>query len=546
MAKAFVVCFSFCFLLALCIVAPSSANDAKVKAKSGVTFSKDVAPIFFASCAECHHPGGLAPFSLLSYKEARPWARSIKEKVLNRQMPPWGADTRYGKFDNDHSLSQSQIDMIAAWVDEDAKEGNPKDLPPAPKVVGDWKIGKPDIILTMPQEYTLSATGSDEYIDIEIPTNFTEDRWVQAVEIHPGNNRIVHHVIAFVQTPDMAASVKRARTPEAMAKTIYYEDGTLVRVRQDAPVYNDGCNAPNGGIARGSGLEVGLPLGFFTPGKDPDVFPQGIAKSIPAGSKIILQMHYSRTTGKVEKDRTSVGFLYAKAPPERAMMSMGAMNNYFKIPPGADSHEVTACFTFGRDAEIYTMLPHMHVRGKDMKYEAIYPDGRRETLLSVPRYDFNWQTMYRLEKPVPMPKGTKLLVTAHFDNSERNKYNPDPTKFVRFGDPTYDEMMIGYFDYVTKTPIRKLTNLDPKILDSYVGDYQIAPNMVVKVEKENSRLMFTVPMQPRVEAYPESEAKFFFTAVDAQVTFIKNDKGVTDELLFEYMGRKIHAKRVSQ
>jgi hypothetical protein len=545
MSKAFVVCFSFCFLLALCFLTPLSASDTKNNAKIGVTFSKDVAPIFFQKCAECHREGEMAPFSLLSYKDARPWSRSIKEKVLSRQMPPWGADPGFGKFANDHSLTQSEMDTIAAWVDGGAREGNKKELPPLPKFSGEWKFGKPDVILTMPEAVQLEAKGSDEYLDIAIPTNFTEDKWVQAVEIHPGNNKVVHHVIAFVQPPDVVDRVKAMRKPEAIAKTIYYEDGTLIRARMDAPVYDDGCNAPNGGAARGSSLELGFPLGFFTPGKDPDVFPAGIAKSIPAGSRIILQMHYSKTTGKAESDRTSVGFQFAKQPPQKTMMSMGAMNTYFKIPAGADNHEVTACYTFGRDAEIHTFLPHMHVRGKDMKYELLYADGRRETVLSVPRYDFNWQTMYRLEKPMFVPKGTKMIVTAHFDNSKNNRFNPDPLKAVRFGDPTYDEMMIGYFDYVAKTPQKLSTPLDARIYDSYAGEYAIG-NTIFTVAKDGSKLMFVIPGLPKVEAHAASETKFFFTEVDGEVTFVKDDKGTVTELVVEFNGRRLRAKKVNK
>ena len=547
MSKAFVVCFSFCFLLALCLITlPAGAFDTKRDAKIGVTFSKDVAPIFFRSCAECHRPGEMAPFSVLSFKDVRPWARSIKEKVVTRQMPPWGADPHFGKFSNDKSLTQQEIDTIAAWVDGGVKEGNARDMPPAPTYADGWKIGKPDLILAMPEDYTLEAKGSDEYINFTLPTTFKEDRWVQAAEIHPGNKAVVHHVIAFVQTPEMAANARAMRTPESLAKTIFYEDGTLIRARLDAPVYDDGCKAPNGGLARGSGIELGLPLCFYTPGKDTDIFPAGTAKQIPAGSKIVIQMHYSKTTGKVERDRSSVGLIFAKEPPQRAMMSFGALNSYFKIPPGADNHEVTGCYTFNRDADIYTFLPHMHVRGKDMKYEVIYPDGRRETLLNVPRYDFNWQHMYRLEKPLFLPKGTKMIVTAHFDNSAKNRFNPDPTKAVRFGDPTYDEMMIGYFDFVAKTPVRGTVKLDAKLYDRYAGEYMVAPGLSFTVSREGDKLMFTAKGFPTVEALPESETRFYFTVVDGQASFIRNEKGEVTELVLEMNGRTLRAKKVTK
>lgn len=276
-----------------------------------------------------------------------------------------------------------------------------------------------------------------------------------------------------------------------------------------------------------------------------DVFPPGTAKSIPAGSNIVIQVHYSKTTGKVEKDRSSVGLFFAKAPPERVLTSFGVINHYFKIPPGADNHEVKACYTFSRDVELFTFLPHMHVRGKDMKYEAIYPDGRRETVLFVPNYDFNWQTLYKLDKPLALPKGTKLLVTAHYDNSERNKSNPDPTKFVRFGDPTYDEMMVGYFDYVSTARARKVAKIDLKTYDAYAGEYAIGPQLFT-ITREGDKLMFSVPGQGKVEAFPESETKFFFTVIDAQVTFMKNERGEVTELLFEVNGMKLRAKRVNK
>jgi hypothetical protein len=436
-------------------------------AKAGVTFSKDVAPILYKHCAECHRPGDIAPMSLLTYKDARPWARAIKEKVLLREMPPWSADPRYGEFANEHRLTQKEIDTIAAWVDQGAKEGDPKDLPPLPAFDSDqvWKIGKPDAVFSMKEEYTIGAEGPDEYIYFAIPTNFKEDVWVQAAEIRPGNKRVVHHVIAFIQTPEMIARARsaffggprRSRAAESeAASSIFYQDGTLFRVKMDAPVIDDGCNHASGGSAFGRDRDgsdtIGALLAGYAPGKDVDIWPAGMAKRIPAGSNILLQMHYSKTTGKVEKDRTSIGLVFAKQPPDKMIKTLGVSNHFFKIPPGAENHEVTACYTFKQDVHLIDYMPHMHLRGKDMKYEVIYPDGRRETLLWVPKFNFNWQIMYRLKKPLFIPKGTKMIITAHFDNSPKNKYNPDPTKPVRWGDPTYDEMMIGWMDYIVDNP----------------------------------------------------------------------------------------------
>jgi len=543
MKKALSLLFAGTFLTACCFVlSPTiSASDSK-NGPNAVTFSKDVAPIFYKHCADCHRPNDMAPMSLLTYKDARGWAKSIKEKVVTRQMPPWHADPHYGQFSNNRTLSQQEIDTIVAWVDQGAKEGSAKDLPAQPSFPADWKIGKPDVILSMQEDYTLEASGSDEYINFTMPTSFKENVWVQAAEIHPGNKKVVHHVIAFIQTPEMLAQWKSSGGRPS-AQSMFYQDGTLIRAKLDAPAYDDGCSAPNGGFARGSGQEgLGLPLCFYTPGKDMDVFPPGTAKLIPAGSNIVIQVHYSKTTGKVEKDRSSVGLFFAKRPPEKVLTSFGVINHYFKIPARADNHEVKACYTFSRDVELFTFLPHMHLRGKDMKYEAIYPDGRRETVLFAPNYDFNWQTLYKLEKPLLLPKGTKMLVTAHYDNSEKNKYNPDPTKTVRFGDPTYDEMMVGYFDYVSAARARKVAKIDFKTYDAYAGEYAIGPQLFT-ISRDGDRLMFSVPGQGTVEAFPESETKFFFTVIDAQVTFVKSERGEVTELLFEVNGMKLRAIR---
>ncbi len=437
---------------------PSSLADTPRKA---VTFSKDVAPIFYKNCVVCHRPNDLAPMSLLTYRDARPWAKAIREKVLTREMPPWHADPRYGEFANDRRMTEQEINTIVAWVDQGAKEGDPKDLPPAPEFPEGWHIGNPDVVLTMAEEHTVEAEGPDDYLYFTIPTNFKEDRWIQAAEVRPGNRKVVHHVIAFIQTPEMIAAAARAgRGRRDSAASIFYRDGTLFRVRMDAPVYDDGCSRDNGGSAFGVGQDGGDNFGRlltgYAPGKDWDVWPAGMAKKIPAGSNILLQMHYTKV-GTVEKDRTSIGLIFAKEPPRKTIITRGISNHYFLVPPGAENHEVTACATFDREITIIGYMPHMHLRGKDMKYEVLYPDGRRETLLSVPRYDFNWQQTYTLKEPKKLPAGSKLIVTAHFDNSAKNKYNPDPTKPVRWGDPTYDEMMIGWMSFtIEDEPVKPI------------------------------------------------------------------------------------------
>ena len=428
--------------------------------KDGVTFSKDVAPIFYQHCSECHRPSSIGPFSVLTYKDVLPWAESIREKVSAREMPPWHADSRYGEFLNDRRLSKEDIETIVAWVAEGAKQGNPDDLPTPPRYVPGWNIGKPDYVLAMSEPYTVAAHAPDSYVYVTFPTRFKEDRWVQAAEILPGNPEIVHHVIAHVITPQApSGGVKRisAEFPQADTEpSIFYKEGSLSRVKMDAPVIDDGANAPNGGslfkgrTGEGAG-EYSVLLASYAPGKGPDVYPPGTAKLIPAGSTIILQIHYSSFHGTIEtaqQDRTIVGLIFAKETPARRAVTFTVPNHFFKIPPGAANHKVTAAYTFDRDVQLISYMPHMHLRGKDMKYEVVFPDGRRQTLLWVPKFEFDWQTVYRLKNPIMIPRGSRIIVTAHFDNSARNKHNPDPTKAVRWGDPSYDEMMIGWLEYV--------------------------------------------------------------------------------------------------
>jgi mono/diheme cytochrome c family protein len=467
MKKAMSILFAAAFVAALAFVF-SPTSSASGGSKKEVTFSKDVAPIFFKNCAECHKPNDIAPMSLLTFKEVRPWARSIKEKVVSREMPPWSPDPHYGQFTNEKRLTDKEVETIVAWVDGGAKEGNPKDLPPLPELAkGGWSIGKPDAVLEMGEEWTIDPNAPDNYINFFIPTNFKEDRWVQAAEILPGNRKVVHHVIAFIQSPQMMA--KRAEAAKAGGRfgartadgKLFYLDGTLRRVKMDAPVVDDGCNqqqATGGRRIGGGGDEnEGALLAGYAPGLEATVYSPGIAKRLPAGSTIMFQVHYSSFRGaleKPEKDRTKVGLIFAKEPPDKMAVTFAAANVMFKIPAGADNHEVTACQTVPRDVQVINYMPHMHLRGKDMKYEIVYPDGKRETLLWVPKFSFNWQAAYILKNPLTIPKGSKLIVTAHYDNSKKNKYNPDAMKDVRWGDPTYDEMMIGWLDIMVDNPAK--------------------------------------------------------------------------------------------
>ncbi|HUK88883.1 MAG TPA: DUF3471 domain-containing protein [Blastocatellia bacterium] len=532
----------------------SSADAPK---KKEVTFNKDVAPILYKNCDECHKPNDIAPMSLINYKDARPWAQSIREMVLTKQMPPWSAKSDPGEFTNDRRLSQEEIDTITSWVDQGAKEGDAKDLPKPPGFTQDgWLLGEPDVVLSMDKPYAIPANGPDEYIYFTIPTNFTEDKWITAAEIKPGNKKVVHHIIAFLISGEQYNAFRAVGGRphrQSDGNSIFYQDGTLNRVRMDAPVDDDTCAHPQGrtggGLGEGGG-NLGNLLAGYAPGKDVDSYPAGYAKKIPAGSYIVFQVHYSNFRGglnKPETDLSSVGLHFAKTPPsemKKMIVTRGVSNTWFRLPAGDPDHQVVACMTFDKDVQMLTYMPHMHLRGKDMRYDLILPDGRKETLLEVPKFSFNWQTVYKLKEPLEIPKGSKLVVTAHFDNSERNKYNPDPKKDVRWGDPTYDEMMIGWVDYAVDRPKdRIVAKLDPKIYDSYVGQYQFGPGFSLVITREGDQLMGQATGQPKVQFYPESETKFFLKVIEGELTFVKNEKGEVTEVVFNMNGKLVHGKK---
>jgi len=535
------VAVTLCLAIGLIFIATGNAdNTSKKGARSPVTFSKEVAPIFFKNCAECHRPGEGAPFSILSYKDVRPWAKSIKEKVANRTMPPWHADPHFGEFSNNRTLSQSEIDTILAWVDGGAAEGNPKDLPVAPKFADGWNISAPDMVIPIPEEYTYKA-GADEYQYFDVDTNFKEDKYVVMAEARPGNRKIVHHIIAFIIPPG-SANMARMNTEQrfkameaALKNSPFYRDGYLLRVKSDQPVIDDGCEAKNQRSGGGDQFLTG-----YAPGHNADIWEAGVGKRIPAGSIIRFQIHYSNQTlggNEVEKDRSAIGLVFAKEPPKKLMTTNSVGNILFKIPAGADNHRVTACRTLKRDTTVHALMPHMHLRGKAMEYKVFYPDGKTETLLNVPRYDFAWQTNYTLKEPKRLPKGSKIMVTAYFDNSTKNKFNPDPTKEVRYGEPTYDEMMLGFMDFVSEMPT--VAQLDPKILDSYTGKYEVRPNVFATVTRQGNSLYVQIPLQQKMEFLPMSEMTFFLKYSDTDLTFVKNDKGeVTEAVLGSITAKK--------
>ncbi|REK08969.1 MAG: hypothetical protein DWQ37_19080 [Planctomycetota bacterium] len=390
-------------------------------ADSEVTYSNQIARIMNANCVFCHREGQIAPFTLTNYEEVAGWASMINEVVQLQRMPPWHANQEYGHFKNDARLSDSDKELIAKWVDAGAPEGDPADLPEPPQFAEGWMIPEPEEVVYMRDEaFDVPATGVVDYQHFVVDPGWKEDRWIAAIEPRPGNPAIVHHILLFVLPPS----------------------GNMM-----------------GGLGSGNDF-----LGAYAPGLRPEPLKPGLARFVPAGSKLIFQMHYT-PNGSEQKDRSYCGFVFAD--PETVKQEVrvsSAVNAVFQIPPGDSSFPVNARYIFHEDTHLLTMMPHMHLRGKAFRYEAVYPDGSKEVLLDVPNYDFCWQTHYRLAEPKFLPRGTRMDCYAVFDNSEDNLNNPDPTKTIGFGDQTWDEMMIGFFEATPAHEDRQDPNYEAKQL----------------------------------------------------------------------------------
>ena len=392
-------------------------------AAAPATFYKDVLPVLEEHCQQCHRPGELAPMPLLTYSQARPWAKSIRQAVLTRKMPPWPADPKYGRFSNDRSLSQSQIDTLVEWADSGAVEGDPKDAPAPRSWPQGWTIGKPDAVYQMPQPFSIPSKGTIDYQYIILPTHFSEDQWIQKVEIRPSDPRVVHHAVLYIREPG--------------SKWLEGRSGGLAF-----------------SVPLAKGFTTSDILMVYTPGNSFDQWRPGMAKKIKAGSDLVLQMHYT-AYGQAVNDRTRIGVVFAKESPQKAVLTLQMGNDMFLIPPRDPRYRVTVSGTFPNDALLISLFPHMHLRGKSFEDSIARSNGNVETLLKIDNYDFNWQLNYRLAEPRLIPAGTRLLWTAYFDNSPNNPRNPDPEAEVRFGEQSWEEMMIGFFDVAVDAGIDK-------------------------------------------------------------------------------------------
>lgn len=369
----------------------STADRPAAGVAAAPTFTKDVAPILYKNCASCHRPGESAPMSLLTFNDARPWAKSIRQKVVNREMPPWGADRGHGEFANDPSLSEQAIRTITEWVDGGAVEGVAADLPTPPVFPDSWKIGTPDVVIGMPSTYAIPENGPRILQDFPIATKFDEDKYIEVAEVIPGRRSHTHHAIVSV---------------------------------------NDGTGSSR--------------IASYLPGGPTSSLPRGVVKLIPKGAAINLNMHYNPNGVAASDGETKIGFKFATGTIEKVAITAMSGTRALDIPPGDPNYEARGNpFVFKEDSHIISLLPRMNERGKDYMYTLVYPDGTSRILLKVSRFDDGWQPAYLLKAPIAAPKGSRIETIAHYDNSAANKRNPDPSRRVPYG----PEIMNGYFDY---------------------------------------------------------------------------------------------------
>lgn len=403
-------------------------------ADAPVTFNKDVLPVLQANCQVCHRPGEVAPMSLMTYAEARPYARAMKNAVVTGKMPPWFADKNVGHFKNDKTLSADAVRVLSAWADAGAPEGNGKDKPAARAFNSGWNI-KPDVVVEMPKPFELPAKGTINYKFVVVKTNFDRDMWVSAAEMRAGNTEVLHHGKVWVRPPGS----------QWLSKAVYGE-AYEVETQRDI-------------IGRNAGEEGNDILGKFNPGLGPQYFDsEGAAKFIPKGSDLVFELHYTTNGKNLTSDASKVGFVLAKNPPKtRYYFNPGPTALNLAIPARDGNAEVVSEITVQQDMKLVYAQPHMHVRGKDFELRLIYPTGEMQSVLKG-KWDFEWQMGYEFEKPIVMPKGTRMVAISHFDNSANNRFNPDPAAKVIWGPQNWDEMS-NVFIGVTFD-----VNIDPNVV----------------------------------------------------------------------------------
>lgn len=428
----------FSGMVALLLLRLGGSYAQSAPATNPPTFYRDVLPILEKHCLSCHRAGGIAPMPFETYEETRPFAGAIARATQDKSMPPWFADPKVGQFSNDPSLKPAEINALAVWANAKLPAGNAKDAPQSRLRVEGWNIPKPDLVLKMPQAVPLPASGDIEYTFEIVPTNFKEDRWVQMAEVLPGLRSNVHHAVVYVRPPD---SNWLGHAPVGIPFTA----STL-----SDPEDRRGAHWTDRDV-----------LLVYAPGSSPDVWPETMAKLIPAGSDLVFQMHYT-ANGYAASEQSSIGLIFSKHAPEQRVLTLQLTNDHFVIPPGAPDYRVEARGTLPNDATLLSFFPHMHLRGKRFEYNLIHknaganggPPYEIEPLLCV-NYHFHWQMSYRLAVPRYLKAGTELQAVAWYDNSKANAHNPDASAEVRWGEQTYDEMMVGFFDVAVAAVVDK-------------------------------------------------------------------------------------------
>jgi mono/diheme cytochrome c family protein len=393
-----------------------------VQPTGDVTYAGQIAGLLDRHCVNCHRPGQIAPFALTDYDDVAAWAETICEVLAERRMPPWHASPAYGHFANDRHMTDAERELFRKWVDNGMPPGDEKERPERPTFSEGWQIPEPDAVYKMPQAFTVPAKGVIPYQRFTFDPGFKEDVWIQGAEVRPGCRSVVHHMFAFFLPPGQE------------------------KPRAEDPIFNT--------------------IATFAPGIPAGLLPAGFARLVPAGSKLMFEIHYT-PNGSEQSDQSEVGIVFADPKTVKKEVKIGiAVNQSFRIPPGAPDYHVAAGYSFTQDTVLRGLAPHMHYRGKSFRFTARYPGGGEEILLDVPRYDFNWQNVYELTEPKLMPKGTVLMCAGTFDNSADNPANPDATKEVVWGEQSWDEMMLGSF--VTSLPDWSVRSEFPKI--TRVGD----------------------------------------------------------------------------
>jgi peroxiredoxin len=411
----------------------------KQAGESAVTFYKDVRPVLQAHCQACHRPGQVAPFALVTYKDAAKWAETALEEVKAKRMPPWKAE-KNPLLGDGRLLPETAATTLEKWVAQGMAEGNPKDAPPAPKFTDGWALGEPDLILEAPRDMVVDGSGPDLFRVVVMPTGLTEDKYVVALEVKPGNPRVVHHTLLLADPNGIA------RKKEAEFQT------------KETPGGKDHGPGYSVGMGWGFSPSPAMVLGGWAPGLIPTRLPEGVAQKLPKGSDLCIQIHFHRT-GKVERERTKVGLYFAKAPPAECFRSMPVAGLFTRIPPGNSNYKVESSWELTADATVYRVTPHMHLLGKEIELTAKPPGGKELLLIRVPDWDYNWQEQYMLKKPLPFPKGTLLRVRATYDNSADNPRNPfSPPQPVRIGEQTTNEMCFVFLGLSSMSTARYIVS----------------------------------------------------------------------------------------